>query len=155
MLASGKKLFLRFSKSTLILKKILAILILISSILISCKEEKTYADYNENDFYEVQGLVTHAPLTDDPYDLHVAKDVHYKYFLDRDQPLSGIEENFEILEDVKGYPVVILVHIEDETINFFDRIGFSENLSIDEKKILEEHFQEQMDIEREKINKRN
>ncbi|WBL23421.1 hypothetical protein [Zunongwangia sp. HRR-M8] len=137
------------------MKKILAILIVISSILTSCKEEKKYTDYNENDFYEVQGIVTHAPLTDDPFDLPVAKDLHFEYFIHREKPLKGIEENFEILEDVKGFPVVILVHKNDETINFYDRIGLSENLSIDEKKILEEHFQEQKDIEKEKINKRN
>ncbi|MEO2070505.1 MAG: hypothetical protein ABGW99_04115 [Zunongwangia sp.] len=135
------------------MKKNLAILIIVCLFLTSCKEEKKYSDYKKDDFYEVQGIVTHAPPTDDPFDLSVAKDVHYEYFINREKPLKGIEENLEILENVNGYPVVILVHKDNETINFYSRIGLTENLTMDEKKVLEKHFQEQMDLEKKKINK--
>ena len=73
------------------------------------------------------------------------------------QALVTFYNSIVLLQQIKknstASEYVILVHKDNETINFYSRIGLTENLTMDEKKVLEKHFQEQMDIEKKKINK--
>ena len=132
------------------LRETLIILILLSFGLSSCESEKRYSDYNESDFYEVQGFIESANPTSDPFDSPTEKDIRFKYFLDRDNPKSGIENDLEMFEAKNGYPLIVLVHKDDENISFYGRVGLLENLNDKEKAFLKNHFQNEMNKIKEK-----
>lgn len=104
--------------------------------LISCESEKKYSDYIESDFYEVQGIIKYANPTSNPFDLPIVKDISFEYFLDRPNPKTGIEKNIEMFEAQNGYPLIVLVHKNDENISFYGRVGILENLNEKEKEFL-------------------
>lgn len=115
-------------------------MILLSFGLTSCKSEKGYSDYNESDFYEVQGFIESANSTSDPFDSPTEKNIRFKYFLDRDNPISGIEKDLEMFEAKTGFPLIVLVHKDDENISFYGRVGILENLNSKEKEFLSRHI---------------
>ena len=92
-------------------------------LLSSCKSEKQYSDYNEEDFHEVQGIIEGVDWTNDPFDSRTVKNVRFTYFLNRPTPKTGMEENLDMLEAQNGYPLVVLVHKDDENISFYGRVG--------------------------------
>ncbi|WP_417873496.1 hypothetical protein [Xanthomarina gelatinilytica] len=126
------------------LRKTIIILITFSFGLISCESEKKYSDFNETDFYEVQGIINYANQTSDPFDSSTEKNVSFTYFLDRPNPKTGIEKNLEMFEAQKGYPLIVLVHKNDESISFYGRVGILENINDKEKEFLNKHFQNEM-----------
>ncbi|MUU78274.1 hypothetical protein [Winogradskyella endarachnes] len=128
------------------LRKTLTILIALSFGLSSCKSEKRYSDYNESDFYEVQGFIESASLTSDPFDSPTEKNIRFKYFLDRENPISGMENDLEMFEAKTGFPLIVLVHKDDENVSFYGRVGILENLNTKEKEFLSEHIKNQMEL---------
>lgn len=114
--------------------------------LSSCESEKRYSDYNESDFYEVQGFIESANPTSDPFDSPTEKNIRFKYFLDRDNPKSGMENDLEMFEAKTGFPLIVLVHKEDENISFYGRVGILENLNPKEKEFLSGHIKNQMEL---------
>ena len=126
------------------MRKTLTILLILTFGLFSCKSEKKYSDYNETDFYEVQGIINYANLTSDPFDSTTEKNVSFTYFLDRENPKTGIENNLEMFEAQNGYPLIVLVHKNDENISFYGRVGILENLNKKEKEFLNKHIQSEM-----------
>ncbi|WP_435134710.1 hypothetical protein [Formosa sp. A9] len=122
--------------------------------LYSCKSEKKYWDYKESDFYEVQGIIDYVALNKNPFDSPRIKNVSYTYFLDRPIPKKGIEKNLDMSEinngiyfnDIEnGYPILILVHNNDENISFCGQIGILDSLNPKEKRFLTKHFQSKME----------
>jgi len=126
------------------LKKKLIILLIFVFGLFSCKSEKKYSDYNETDFYEVQGIINYANPTSDPFDSTMEKNVSFTYFLDRPNPKTGIENNLEMFEAQNGYPLIVLVHKDDENISFYGRVGIVESLNEKEKVFLSKHIESEM-----------
>ena len=99
----------------------LILLFAIVFTLSSCNEKK-YEDYNEDDFIEVQGLITRIKKTANPIDSEWNKDITYAYNLDKEVINHGIERNVDLMFKI-GQPIVILVHKEDEKISFYARRG--------------------------------
>ena len=60
------------------MKNILLILFVLT--ILSCNSEKRYEDYNEEDFYEVQGIITSANPNNDPFDSPTVKNIYFEYF---------------------------------------------------------------------------
>lgn len=104
---------------------------LILAFFYSCGSgEKKYEDYNESDFYEVQGIVTETHSSSDPFDSSRIKTIFYDYHLEFNKPLSGSEKNIDLVLRV-GDPIVVLVFKKDKKISFFARHGIvDENLEI-------------------------
>lgn len=121
-----------------------------SFALISCESKKKYSDYNESDFYEVQGIINYANRTSDPFDSPTEKNISFTYFLDRTNPKTGTEYDLEMFEAKNGYPMIVLVHKDDENISFYGRVGILKNLNDKEKVFLKKHFQNEMNKIKEK-----
>ncbi|MCX7549176.1 hypothetical protein OS188_14560 [Xanthomarina sp. F1114] len=132
------------------MKKIITILLILTFGLFSCESEKKYSDYNEADFYEVQGIINSAIPTSNTFDNPIVKDIRFTYFLDYQNPKKGIERNLKMFEAKNGYPLIVLVHKDDENISFYGRVGILENLNDKEKEFLSQHFQIEMDKMKEK-----
>ncbi len=128
------------------MRKTLIILISLSFGLSSCESEKRYSDYNESDFYEVQGFIVSASPTSDPFDSPTEKNIRFDYFLDRDNPKSGMENELEMFEAKTGFPLIVQVHKDDENISFYGRVGILENLNTKEKEFLSRHIKNQMEL---------
>jgi hypothetical protein len=116
----------------------------LSSGLISCESKKKYSDYDESDFYEVQGIINQANPTSDPFDLPIVKDISFTYFLDRTNPKTGIEKNLEMFEAQDGYPLIVLVHKEDENISFYGKVGILDSLNQNEHEYLSRHIKSEI-----------
>ena len=114
--------------------------------LSSCESEKRYSEYNDSDFYEVQGFIESANPTSDPFDSPTEKNIRFKYFLDLDNPKSGMENDLDMFEAKTGYPLIVLVHKDDENISFYGRVGILENLNNKEKEFLSGHIKNQMEL---------
>lgn len=135
------------------MKKTLITLLIFNFGLYACKSEKKYWDYDEADFYEVQGIIKNISLNNNPFDISRIKNVSYTYFLDRSIPISGVEKNIDLSEinsgyyvnDIEnGYPILIYVHKNDENISFCGPIGILDSLNTREKEFLTNHFQNKM-----------
>jgi len=127
------------------LRRILLILLILSFGITSCESKKKYSDYDESDFYEVQGIIKSATPTSDPFDLPIVKDISFIYFLDRPNPKIGIEKNLEMFEAQNGLPLIVLVHKNDEDISFYGRVGILENLNSGEKEFLSEYIKKELE----------
>lgn len=103
-------------------------LIVLLLILFSCKNEKKYEDYNENDFQEVQGVITNVYFTSNPFDSPHNKLMNYCYILSDSTVLKGKEKDFHLDWQV-GQPIIILVHKKDPKINFYGRNGLLDGLT--------------------------
>ncbi|MEN8886167.1 MAG: hypothetical protein ABF246_07235 [Winogradskyella sp.] len=121
-------------------------MILLGLGLASCESEKRYSDYNESDLYEVRGFIESSSPTSDPFDNPTEKNIRFKYFLDRDNPKSGMENDLEMFEAKTGFPLIVLVHKNDENISFYGRVGILENLNSKEKEFLSEHIKNQIEL---------
>lgn len=106
-------------------------LFLILLFVLGCSEKKkTYYDYNENEFYEVQGVITKTVPTSDPFDSPRKRNIFYDYHLDFSPPLKGSENGIDLVLRV-GDPIVVLVHKDDINITFYGRFGIiDESLEI-------------------------
>ena len=98
----------------------LIFLIFVGTSILSCSNSKNdkdleYEDYDPDDFYEVIGRVTENRLS---YHLPRTNVIFYEYFLEREKPLKGREENIKIHLN-KGEKFIVLVHKEDNTVSFF------------------------------------
>ncbi|MEO2058923.1 MAG: hypothetical protein ABGW76_02485 [Mesonia sp.] len=122
--------------------------------LFSCESPKKYSDYSEDDFYEVQGIITNIGQNNDLFDFHSIRNISFKYFLDRSEPKTGTEKNIDLFEIKgfyslyeiqKGYPLTVFVHKDDEDISFCGPIGIVDNLNEKEQQFLKKHFQEEID----------
>lgn len=129
------------------MRKALYISLILAFGLLSCESNKKYSDYNETDFYEVQGIVNYVSS---PRSVSEKKIV-YSYFLDRKAPKIGKEENINFLEAKKGYPLIVLVHKDDENVSFFGQIGILENLNLKEKEYLSAYIQTEMNKIKKKL----
>ena len=122
------------------MKKYITLILSLSIGFQSCNSEKKYSDYNEKDFYEVQGIITSAIPTSDPFDLPPMKDFKFDYFLSDSIPLNGEEKNIQSQWAKQGVPIIVLVHKKDEKISFFGRPGVKDNLTINELVYLNKYF---------------
>lgn len=105
-------------------KKNLTFLFLVTFIILnlSCNSHTNknldYEDYSPDDFYEVIGKVTDNKLS---YHIPRKRILFYEYFLDREKPLKGQEENINVYLK-KGERFIVLVNKKDSTISFFGYI---------------------------------
>ena len=87
---------------------------------------KKYEDYSEGDFYEVQGIITKVAPTSDPFDSPRKRNIFYDYHLEMNPPLKGCEKGIDLVLK-PGDPIVVLVHRDDNKINFYGRFGVIDN----------------------------
>ena len=111
--------------------------------LFSCKKQYQYDDYDEDDFIEVQGIITSAVPDGDPFNNSSVKNIRYQYYLDQSPPLIGFE-NIDMFEAQRGYPLIVLVHKENPDISFYGRVGILDTLNTKVSTILKNHFQEML-----------
>ncbi|WGH74128.1 hypothetical protein P8625_08335 [Tenacibaculum tangerinum] len=97
-------------------------------IFFSCSKEKRYEDFNEEDFYEVQGIITNVYQTPSVFDSPYNKSMNYSYSVNDSVFLNGSEREF-YKAWVVGDPIVVLVHKNDSKINFYARNGFLDNVT--------------------------
>ena len=121
------------------------IICVLTFALFSCESEKKYSDYNEEDFYEVQGIIDNVGQNNNPFDSPTIKNISFTYFIDRPIPKKGIEKNIDLFEiegrfylnEVQnGYPLIVLVHKANENISFYGQVGILGNLNPKEKEVL-------------------
>jgi len=105
------------------------ILLLFTGLIYSCGEKK-YEDYNENEFNEIQGVITKVKPSTNPFDSSRVCDVEYLYYLGEKEPFLGKEKNIDLYLNT-GQPIIILVHKKDSTINFY---GYNGTININELK---------------------
>ena len=74
-----------------------------------------YEEYNPKDFYEVTGRVIGNRLS---YHIPKTNILFYEYFLEKENPFRGHEENLKVHLN-KGEKFIVLVHKKDSTISFF------------------------------------
>lgn len=117
--------------------------IILISCLFSCNRQLKYEDYNEDEFNEVQGLIMSAVPDGDPFNSSSVKNIRYQYYLDQSPPLVGFE-NISMFEAQRGYPLIVLVHKEDESISFYGRVGILDSLNASEQSFLKRHFQKEL-----------
>lgn len=79
------------------------------------KNKLKYEDFDPHDFYEVVGRVRENRLS---YTFPRKRILFYEYFLSRDKPLRGYEEDIDLYLK-KGDKFIVLVNKEDSTISFF------------------------------------
>ncbi len=106
-------------------------LIIITStllVLISSCTKKSFSEYNENEFYKVQGIIISDRATGYPFDSAFMKNITYEYFVNDTLILKG-SENFSFVDMVKGMPIEVLVHKKNQKISFYWRNGFSKNIT--------------------------
>ena len=63
-------------------------------IFFSCSKEKRYEDFNENDFYEVQGVITKVYQTPSVFDSAYNMLMDYSYVVNDTIFLNGSEKEF-------------------------------------------------------------
>tara|TARA_R110001632_G_scaffold18712_18_gene57697 strand:+ start:4489 stop:4890 length:402 start_codon:yes stop_codon:yes gene_type:complete len=119
------------------LKEKYNILALSLILLLSCTSEKKYEDYNENDFYEVQGAITKVYNTSSVFDNSSNKLMNYVYCVNDSVILNGSEKEFYQAWRF-GQPIVVLVHKKDYNINFFARIGLSGTMNNKQAKMIDD-----------------
>ena len=109
------------------------VIILLFVISISCSSKKGYEDYDKNDFYEVQGIITSVERTRDATDYTNLKNIEYEYFLMDSIKLKGKENSIGLVGLFQGAPIVILVHKNDKDISFYGYNGTVDSLSYGER----------------------
>ena len=100
----------------------------IAFIFISCTKEKRYQDYNENEFYEAQGIITKVYQTSSVFDESYNKLMDYTYAINDSVFLEGKEKEFYKAWNI-GQPIVVLVHKKDSSISFYARDGIVHSFS--------------------------
>ena len=106
------------------MKRIIALLILVSMLMLGCSSSTndkglSYTDFEPEEFYEVEGRVLSNLLS---FSLPRNRVLNYEYFLDQETPLNGYELN--IHRTLKpGERFIVLVHKQDSTISFFGYVN--------------------------------
>ena len=108
--------------------------------LLSCINKKSYEEYNEEDFYRVQGIITKSKRTADPTDYSRNKDIEYKYFLTDSVDYYGTEKGISLVGLYQGAPVVILVNNNDKTTSFYGYNGVLDSVTYGEVKFMKEYL---------------
>ena len=106
-------------------------------VLLSCNSEKKYEDYNENDFYEVQGAVIKVYNTPSVFDSSSNKLMNYVYCVNDSLILKGSEKEF-YQAWYFAQPIVVLVNKNNPEINFFARVGLLETITEKQAKMIDE-----------------
>lgn len=57
-----------------------------------------------------------------------------------------MENDLKMFEAKTGFPLIVLVHKDNENISFYGRVGILENLNTKEKEFLSEHIKNQMQL---------
>ncbi|MFV8282858.1 hypothetical protein ACNKXS_15035 [Christiangramia marina] len=103
-------------------KRILTLIFLIITgiSILSCSNSENnkgldYEDYDPEEFYEVIGRVKENRLS---YHIPKTNILFYEYFLEKEKPLEGYEENIKARLK-EGEKFIVLVHKKDSTISFF------------------------------------
>ena len=106
-------------------KKIpLILLVLFASLMLGCRSSTnnkglSYADFEPEEFYEVEGRVLSNLLG---FSLPRTRVLKYEYFLDQETPLVGYERNIHTTLK-PGERFIVLVHKKDSTISFFGYVN--------------------------------
>ena len=106
------------------MKRIVTLLILVSLLILGCRSSTndkglSYADFEPEEFYEVEGRVLSNLLG---FSLPRNRVLNYEYFLDQETPLVGYERNIHTTLK-PGERFVVLVHKQDSTISFFGYVN--------------------------------
>ena len=106
------------------MKRIVTLLILVSLLILGCRSSTndkglSYADFEPEEFYEVEGRVLSNLLG---FSLSRNRVLKYEYFLDQETPLVGYERNIHTTLK-PGDRLVVLVHKKDSTISFFGYVN--------------------------------
>lgn len=106
------------------MKRIVTLLILVSLLILGCRSSTndkglSYADFEPEEFYEVEGRVLSNLLG---FSLPRNRVLNYEYFLDQETPLVGYERNIHTTLK-PGDRLVVLVHKKDSTISFFGYVN--------------------------------
>lgn len=106
------------------MKRIVTLLILVSLMIMGCRSSTndkglSYADFEPEEFYEVEGRVLSNLLG---FSLPRNRVLNYEYFLDQETPLVGYERNIHTTLK-PGERFVVLVHKQDSTISFFGYVN--------------------------------
>ena len=104
------------------------VIVFLFLFLFSCDREKKYQDYNEKDFYEVQGVITKVYQTYSIFDSSYNNLMDYSYAINDSVYLEGKEREFHKAWQF-GDPIVILVHRDDSSISFYARNGVVNSFS--------------------------
>jgi len=101
-----------------------------------CKEQptKSYEDYNEEDFVEVQGLIIKVKREFAYQNRKV--DITYIYDLENEKPSIGHERNSPFIP-MAGQPNVIMVHKYEDNVSFLGVNTYVEDENDLVKKYLE------------------
>ena len=103
-------------------------LVIAALFCFSCEKEKRYEDYNEDDFYEAQGVVTKVYQTSSVFDSSFNKLIDYTYAINDSIFLEGKEVEFYKAWRF-GQPIIVLVHKKDSSISFYARDGILNNIT--------------------------
>ena len=92
-------------------------------MFLCCKGQtkKSYEDYDDGDFFEVQGIVVKTKRKTDFKNV-IKSSIYFIYNLDKDTPDVGYEIDSPFMLD-EGEPAIILVHKNDKKISFFGARG--------------------------------
>lgn len=96
-------------------------------IVISCRE-KSFEEYNENEFYKAQGVIVSAIMTSSILDDPFMKKIEFEYFIN-DSLILKNSEDLSFMDLEKGIPIVVLVHKENQTVSFYWRNGFTDSIT--------------------------
>ena len=99
-------------------------ILLLVAVCLSC-DEKSYEDYDENDFIEVQGILIRT-IRKNTFPNNVNADLYFIYNLDQDHPDTGQEKGTPYMGLSDGDPITVLVHKEDSEISFFGSGGITQ-----------------------------
>jgi len=105
-------------------KRIIALLLLVSVLTMGCRSSTndkglSYADFEPEEFYEVEGRVLSNLLS---FSLPRNRVLKYEYFLDQETPLVGYELNIHTTLK-PGERFIVLVHKQDSTVSFFGYVN--------------------------------
>jgi len=107
----------------------LIVFVIILFCTVSCVKEKEQRksgvekdlNYSEDNYYKVQGIIVKSDLSFS-YTKKFRRDYTYIYYLERDNPLKGIEKISDLIFDIED-PVAIMVNKKDSTDSFIGHRG--------------------------------
>ncbi|NER11807.1 hypothetical protein SAMN06265375_1251 [Muriicola jejuensis] len=105
------------------MKNTALVLILFFVSFISCdtQKKKGFEEYNEEDFIEVQGILT-GSFRKTSFPNRFSSNIYFIYNLHQENPDTGYELDSPYMLD-EGVPVIVLVHRDDNNISFFGGTG--------------------------------
>ncbi len=95
--------------------------------VISCRE-KSFEEYNENDFYKAQGIIVSAKMTSTILDSPFMKEIEFEYFIN-DSLILKKSEDLSFMDLEKGIPIEVLVHKENQEVSFYWRNGLTDSIT--------------------------